>query len=486
MSTLRQTITQAAKWSALDVFVRHGVQFVVSVVLARILTPEDFGVVAMLALFVGVAGVFIDGGFSAALIQRQSTTHAEESTVFYFNLFMGAITAAVLCVAAPLIADFFGYAVLRYLTYAMAFSLFVGAFGSIHSALLSKEMNFKTTAKVGLVSSVLAGALAIWMASEGYGVWSLAAHIVVSGSVTVLLLWWLHPWRPAWTFDIAALRSLFRFGGYTMAATLIDVLSTNLYLILIGKLYSARDVGLYNRAHQTQQMPITLMVLIINRVAFSSFSKMAGDGTRLTNGLRQAQAISMLVSLPAMVGIIILAEPLVLTLFGTQWSASVPILQVLGLGGLLWPMHVLNLNILMAQGRSDLFFKLTILKKVITISATVAASFYGVMAIAWTQVAVSVLAYFANTYYTRALLGYGGLNQLRDLGMNFLAVVPMAGVVYLIGSTMDASPLVELALASVVGGAVYFLTCRLLCAELLDECLTLAGIGTRSSARGHS
>jgi len=479
MTTLHQKTTSAAKWSALDMFMRQGVQVAVTVVLARILTPEDFGVIAMLALFIGVAGIFIDSGFSSALIQRQKITHTDESTVFFFNLVMGAVAALLLCAAAPWIATFFKQPVLQYLTYAMAFNLFIGAFGSIHTTLLNKELNFRTTAKVGVASSVSAGAVAIYMASQGFGVWSLAANSVMSGIITVLLLWLWHPWRPAWTFSLASLRSFFRFGGYTMAATLTDVFSTNLYSILIGKMYSARDVGFYDRAHHTQQLPITLMMGIINRVAFSSFATVAEDKARLVRGLRQAQAISMFVNIPVLAGIIILAEPLVLTLFGEQWLSIVPILQVLGLGGLLWPLHVLNLNILMAQGRSDLFFKITIFKKMFAISLTVAASFYGVMAIAWTQVVISILAYFVNTHYTKALLGYGGLKQLRDLAVNFVSVLPMVGAVYLMMDTMQTLPLIELGLAGIVGGGVYLLTCRLLCEELLDECLMLAGIRAR-------
>lgn len=479
MPTLHQKTTSAAKWSALDVFMRQGVQFSVTIVLARILAPEDFGVIAMLAMFIGVAGVFIDSGFSSALIQRQNVTRTDESTVFFFNLGMGAVSALLLCAAAPWIAAFFKQPVLQYLTYAMAFNLFVNAFGSIHSTLLNKELNFKTTAKLGVASSVVAGALAIYMASRGYGVWSLAGHAVASGIVTVLLLWLWHPWRPAWTFSFASLRSFFRFGGYEMAATLTDVFSTNLYLILIGKMYSARDVGFYDRAQRTQQLPITLMMGIISRVAFSTFATVAEDKARLVRGLRQAQAISMFVNMPVLVGIIILAEPLVLTLFGAQWLPSVPILQVLGLGGLIWPLHVLNLNILRAQGRSDLFFWITMFKKVFTISLTVAASFYGVMAIAWAQAVISILGYFANTHYTKVLLGYGGWKQLGDLTVNFVAVIPMAVAMYFVNNMMQASPFFKLIVASITGGGIYLLTCRLLCAELLNECLSMAGVRKR-------
>ena len=479
MTTLHQKTTSATKWSALDVFIRQGVQFVITIVLARILAPEDFGVIAMLALFIGVASIFMDSGFSSALIQRQNTTRTDESTVFFFNLGMGAVTAILLCAAAPWIATFFKQPVLQYLSYAMAFSLFVGAFGSIHTTLLSKEMNFKTTAKVGVVSSVVAGVLAIYMASQGYGVWSLAGHAVASGIVTVLLLWIWHPWRPSWTFSFASLRSLFQFGGYTMASTLLDVFASNLYLILVGKMYSVRDVGFYSRAQKTQLMPVTLMMGIIQRVAYSAFASVSDDKARLVRGLRQAQAISMFVNIPVLVGIIILAEPLVLTLFGEQWLPCVPILQVLGLGGLLWPMHVMNLNILIAQGRSDLNFRIEIFKKVFAISLTVAACFYGVMAIAWVQVGLSVFGYFVNTHYTEVLLGYGGLKQLRDLAVNFVAVIPMAASVYLITDMMQALPFIKLIVASFIGGVIYLLTCRMLCAELLNESLVLAGVRAR-------
>lgn len=478
MTSLVQKTASAAKWSALDVVMRQGTQFAVSVILARILAPEDFGIVAVLTLFIAVAAVLIDGGMSSALVQRQNTTPTDESTVFFFNIGMGAVTGVLLCTAAPWIAVFFKQPILQYLSYAMAFNLFVGAFGSIHTALLTKEMNFKTTAKVGAVSSVAAGAVAIFMASKGYGVWSLVGHTVASGVITVVLLWMWHPWRPDCSFNAASLRSLFRFGGYEMASTLLDGFATNLYLAIIGKVYSMRDVGLYNRARSTQLMPVTVMMGIVQRVAYSAFSSVAEDKARLVRGLRQAQAVAMFINLPVMVGVIVLAEPLVLTLFGDQWLPCVPMLQVLGLGGILWPLHIMNLNILKAQGHSRLKFRLEVIKKVIAIVLTVAASYYGIMAIAWTQVALSVSGYFINTHYTKVLLAYSGLSQLRDLTMNFVAVIPMAASVYLVTDVMQALPIIELAVAGAMGCGIYLLTCRVVCAELLKESLMLAGMMT--------
>lgn len=458
---------------------RQGVQLIVTIVLARILTPEDFGVVAMLALFTGMAGLFIDGGFSAALIQRQQTTHEDETTVFFFNLAMGMAMAVALCAAAGWIAGFFGQPVLQYLTYAMAFNLLLNSASSIHSTLLSKEMDFRRLAKVGAVSSLASGAIAIYMACEGFGIWSLAGQVVSSGAVSLALLWWWHPWRPAWAFSFTSLHSLFRFGGYEMAAVATDIFSTNLHLIMIGKMYSVGEAGLFERAQRTQQLPITLMMNVINRVAFSAYASISGEKERLARGLRQAQTITMFVNVPALAGVIVLAQPLVLTLFGEQWLPCVPILQVLGLGGLLWPMHVLNLNILRAQGRSDLFLRITLLKKTFAITVTVVSAFFGIMAIAWAQVVITLFSYFVNTHYTGEFLGYGGGKQLGDQLANFIAAAPMSCAIYLTIATMQSQPLYELAAGALAGGLVFWFTCRLLYADLLNECLYISGLRKR-------
>lgn len=479
MTSLVDKTATAAKWSTVDVFIRQGVQFGVSMVLARLLAPDDFGIVALLTLFTGVAVVLIDGGLSSALIQRQGTSHVDESTVFFFNVGMGGLSGVVLYAASPWIASFFDLPVLVDLSSVIAFSLAVGALGSIHTALLTKEMNFKILAKVGGISSVVAGSLALYMAAQGYGVWSLVGHTVASSIITVVLLWAWHPWRPTWNFSAASLQSLFRFGGYEMASTLLDVFYTNLYSILIGKLYSVRDVGLFSRARNTQLVPVTMMAGVIQRVMYSSFASVAEDKIRLVRGLRRAQAVVMLINMPITVSIIILAEPLVHALFGEQWLACVPILQVLGLSGILWPLSILNLNLLRAQGHAHLRLKIEVLKKGIAILMTLGASYHGVMAIAWAQVAVSVTTYYLNSYHMKILLSYGSLDQLRDLAINFATVIPMVIVLYFVVGAVQTLPIIKLAVASAVGSGIYLVTCRMFCAELLNESLALIGMRAR-------
>jgi O-antigen/teichoic acid export membrane protein len=263
-----------------------------------------------------------------------------------------------------------------------------------------------------------------------------------------------------------------------MTSSLLDVFAANLYLALIGKMFSLRDAGLFSRARNTHLMPVVLIISVVHRVAYSAFSSVAEDKARLVRGLRQAQAVAMFINIPVMVGIIVLAEPLVLTLFGEQWLPCVPILQVLGWGGILWPLSILNLNVLIAQGHSGLKLRLEVIKKVTAIILTVAASYYGVMAIAWAQVVISICAYHVNTYYTKVLLNYSGLSQLRDLTMNFVAAIPMAAVVYVITEVMQTLPLIELAVAGTVGCGVYLLTCRVLCADILNQSLVLTGVRT--------
>ena len=523
----------AVFWSGADVFMRQGLQFFVSILLARLLSPEDFGVIAMLYVFIGVAGVFVDSGFSSALIQCQDTTATDESTVFFFNLAMGAMVAIVLCVAAPWIAIFFGLPILQGLSYVMALNLFIGAFGSIHGTLLTKALNFKVTMKVGGVATLFSGMLAIVLAWRGFGVWSLAWQQLMSSLITVVLLWCWHPWRPRLTFNLLSLRRLFRFGGFLMISGLLDTLYTRMYVVLIGKLFTTRDLGFYTRAESTQQLPLGILTNVLSRVAFPVFSAAATDPDKLARGLRKALMIIMLLNIPTMLGLAVVAEPLVVTLFGAKWLPSVPFLQVLCLAGVLWPLHVINLNALMAQGRSDLFFRIEIIKKCVGVFFLVLASQHSVMAIAWARVFAGVFAFFINAHYSGVLLSYGPWRQLRDITPFGLVAMSMAVSVWFTGQLLHWtttselvsqlqhwSPLVELvsqlqhwsplvdlvsqlqhwspvvklvdqlwywppaaqlAALSVLGAMFYITACRLLRLAAFDELFTI--IGRRSLLR---
>lgn len=452
---MKQQALSATLWSGLEIFLRHGLQFVVVIVLARLLTPDEFGTIALLYIFVGVAGVLADGGFSAALIQRQDVTHVDESTVFWFNLGMGATLALLLWLSAPSIAAFYQQPVLVPLVGVMALNVFITSLGAIHRALLTKQLDFRTQMKVGVLATTLSGGVAIALALQGAGVWALAAQMLCAATITTLALWGLHRWRPALVFSMDSARRLFGFGGYLLAAGLLDVAYTRLYTLLIGRFYSVRELGFYTRADTTQQLPVEAMTNILSRVAFPVFSAAAHDPARLQRGMRLALRGMMFINVPMMLGLAVVAEPFVLTLFGPEWRPAVPILQVLCLAGLFWPLHVINLNVLMAQGYSNLFFRLEVLKKVVGVGLTLVGALYGVMGIAWSQVVFNVLAFGINAHYTRRHLNYGVAQQVLDIYPTLLVGIAMAATVSAVSPHIELGYPIELLTLVILGAAVF-------------------------------
>jgi O-antigen/teichoic acid export membrane protein len=457
---------------------RQGLQFGISIALARLLSPEEFGTITLLYLFTGIASAFVDSGFSSALIQRQDITHTDESTVFWFNLVIGALVALSLWAAAPLIAGFFVLPVLLPLTGLLALNIFLSALGSIHGTLLTKHLNFRVQMKIGAIASLISGAIAITMAYYDYGVWALAAQTVIATSLTTLLLWCLSPWRPALVFSKKSVSVLFGFGGYMLASSLLDIIYSRAYTVLIGHFFGVRELGFYNRADSTKQLPVGVLTSILSRVALPIFSTAAQDKAQLRRGVQLALRGMMLINVPMMLGIAATAEPLVLSLFGTQWLPAVPFLQVLSLGAVLWPLHVINLNVLMAQGHSHLFFRLEIVKKLLGTALLIAGTFYGVMGIAWSQVIFGVLAFVINAYYSQRFLGYGVLAQTRDFLAILTISIVMALAVYWASTQAYLLPMhllapVQLILLIAVGLIIFIVLAYLLRLTALSDILNL-------------
>ena len=466
-------VRNAVSWSAIDVLVRYGLNFIVLVILARILSPADFGLVAMLALFVAISGVLIDSGFSQALVQRQQTTATEESTIFFFTVMMGALIAIILSASAPSIAAFYGQPLLEQMTYWMALNLFFNTLAAIHTTLLTKELNFKTITKAGVVAALVSGGVAVFMALRGWGVWSLVGQALASTITMVIMLWLLHPWRPQWLFSFSSLRAFFKFGGFLLWTGLLNTLYTNLYALLIGKLHTVQEVGFYSQAQRLQQLPVSAMTNVIGRVAFPIFAAAADDKARLVRGLRKGMTSVMFINVPLMLMLMFLAEPLMLTLLGGQWLPSVPVMQVLAVGGLLWPLHALNVNVLKAQGHSALNARIQLVKLTIGITLLLIASPYGILAIAYGQVVASFLAFFVNAHYTRIFLGYGGLAQLRDVMPYFAASLPMVLSIGVVKWSLKLSDQFELFASVLIGGGIYLVVCKLAKLDALDNFISM-------------
>lgn len=411
---LTRRAAHATWWSALEIISRYGVQFAVMVVLARLLTPADFGLIAMLLVFTAVAALLVDSGFGTALVQKQSTSDDDETTVFLFSTGASAMVAAALWFAAPAIASFYSQPLLTPLTRLLLFVLPLSALAAVPDALLTQRLDFKSRAKAEIIASLCSGLFAVLLAWRGFGVWSLAWQAITAIGIRALLLWIYSGWLPRGRFNGQAFRSLGGFGGYMLMANLLNTISLRLQSLLIGKMFDSRALGYYTLAQNTQMAPAQFMSGVLNRVGLPVFSTVADQREKLVAALRLSLRVAIFVFVPCMIGIAVVAKPLITMLYGARWTPAAPLLSILAVSATFWPLHVLNLAAIGAQGRSDLIFRLELIKRLVSIALIVACSPGGPIAIAWAVLASSLFAVVINTWYTHKLLDYGALVQLRD------------------------------------------------------------------------
>ena len=488
MASLRDRAVSATIWSGIDTLIRNVLSFGLSLILARLLTPEDYGIVGLLAVFLGVAAVFIESGFSVTIIQRQIVTETELSSIFFFNIGVAALACGLLVVASPWIADFYHMPVLKPLTCLLSLSLLLGAFGHVQRALMAKVLNFRIQCLISVIAMVFSGGIGVYMAWHNYGAWSLAVQGVVNTGVASLLLWVLSSWRPRLCFSFAAIRTLLKFGGFLLMSGLLGSLFSRMNTLLIGKFYSARDLGYYSRADNTQQLPAGILATVITRVAFPVFSAAQNDKAFLRSGLKKAIASVMLLNLPIMIGMAVTARPLIQVLLGERWVPCVPYLQILCLGGVIWPVNLLNQEILTAQGHASIFFRLEIVKKIIGVTLLGVACCFGVAAIAWSAVATGLITYAISAHYSDRFIRYNARRQLLDLAPYFGASLVMAACVSGVSYIHFHRPILLLTAQVAIGATSYFAMCA---AFRLSAFLDLSLIAGRvrgkvlQSWRGH-
>lgn len=460
-SSLTHRATHAAWWSAIEISTRYGVQFVVTMVLARLLTPADFGLMAMLLVFTSFAGLLVEGGLGSALVQKQTTSANDESSVFLVNLGMGCGLALLLWLWAPAIAVFYAQPALVPLLQVLLWLLPLGALATVPNALLSQRLDFRKRAIAELLASTGSAVLALWLAWRGLGVWSLVWQALAAAFLRAGLLWPLSGWWPRGRFDRAAFGGLFSFAGWLLLANALNVISVRLQSLLIGKLFDARALGFYAMAQDTQQAPAQFMSALLNRVGLPMFASVSGQPDKLAGALRLALRLSMFVFAPCMASIAVVANPLVMLLYGAQWAEVAPILSILALAALFWPLHVLNLAALSALGRSDLVFRMEIAKALTAIPLVLIASFHGVLAVAWAVLVSSLVCVLINTWYSRRLLGCGLLAQLHDLLPGLLLTLWAVAVAWLAAGWFDHAGLsmgtaMVAAMVCYVAGAAMF------------------------------
>lgn len=451
---------------------RQGAQFVVVVVLARLLTPAEFGTVALLSLFVGISSVIVDAGLSTALIQRGEVSTTDESTAFWLNVLFGALVAGALVAMAPAVAAFYDIQVLGPLTMVMALTVLVNAFASVPVALLVRRLDFGPMLLSGVAGTLISGTVAVVLAWSGYGVWALAAQTVSMSVVSTVVLWAVTGWRPRLEWDGGSALSLFSFGGFVFLANLSDMLFVRIYTLLAGKMFGVRDVGFYNRADTAQQMPVDTLGAIASRVMLPIFSANADRQEELRQGTRLAIRVLMLLSVPVLLGLAVAAEPFVLTVFGGQWGTTVPLLEILCLAGVLWPLQVVNVQVLLAQGHARLALFLEVGKKAVGAGMLITGALVGgLVGLAWGQVGFALVAFVANTHFTGMYLDYGFKAQLRDCLPIFLAALPSLVAVRMLTESWAGPPVIELLVSGGIVALGFIGVSRLIKLDAMEEAM---------------
>lgn len=459
--SLQKKTLHGVLWSTIDNFARLGITFVFGIILARLLSPEDFGVIALLTIFIAISNVFIDSGFSNALIRKIDLSDKDKSTAFYFNIGVGIISYICLYLIAPLVADFYKEPILVSLLRVTSITVFFSSLAIVQQSVLTINIDFRKQAVISVICAVISGTLGVYLAYNGYGVWSLAFQQILSSFSRTFLLWIFVRWRPLLVFSVESFKYLFSFGSKILASGLLNTIWVYLYPILIGKVFTTSTLGLYSRADQLSKLPATNLTTVLQRVTYPVLSKMQTDIPRLTFNYRRLLRLSAFVIFPVMTMLSATAYPLVDILLGEKWLGCVFYLKVLCFAMMFYPIHAINLNLLQVIGRSDLYLKLEIIKKILASIILLITLPMGVTAMCFGLVADSILSLLVNTYYTGKLLNLGILSQIVDITPSIFNSILLWIVITLINNVICGS-LLQLTIGSLVGVLSYFIVAIML------------------------
>ena len=428
--SLKDKTIKGTMWSAIDNVAQFGVQFVVSIVLARLLSPDDYGLIGIITIFTTVCTAIINGGFSTALIRTQKPSDEDYNTAFICNLLMSILLYAIVFLCSPLIADFFNRQELVALTRVSSFTMIIGAFAIVQQTRLTKRIDFKTQTKITLIASILSGIVGIAMALMDYGVWALVVQGIVAQTLRTVLLWFFNHWVPSIRFSKESFNRLFGFGWKMMASGILDSLWTQLYQVIVGKFYSPATLGQYTRAKGFSQMFSSNLTGVIQRVTYPVLSEIQNEKERMVAAYRKIIKTTMFMTFALMFALGAVSEPLLYCLIGPKWHEAATYLPWICFVGAFYPLHAINLNMLQVQGRSDLFLGLEIIKKIIGLAPLFVGAFVGIFPMLYTIVITSIISYFLNSYFPGKLLGYTSWMQLRDIAPSFAISMTIALIVF--------------------------------------------------------
>ena len=459
-------------WSALENVTRLGITFVVSIVLARLLSPEEYGLIGILTIFIAIFNAIVDSGFTNALIRKQDATDTDYSTVFYTNLVLSVVLAAVLFFCAKPISVFFERPELVSLTQVISSVVIINALSIVQRVRTTKAIDFKTQTKITFISSIGSGVIGIAMAYMGYGVWALVGQQISNQLLTTLFFWFYNKWIPKLIFSWASFKEMWAFGSKLLASGLIDTAWKEVYQVVIGKCYSPATLGLYTRAKQFADLCSSNLTSVVQRVSYPVLSSIQDDRARLKGAYQRVIKSTMLPTFVLMLGMAACAESMIYVLIGEQWLECVPMLQIICTYGMLYPLHALNLNMLQVQGRSDLFLKLEIIKKVIAVGPLLLGVFVDIYWMLSGTFFTGIISYYLNAYYSGPYLNYSIKEQVKDILPSLGVALAMAVPVYAM-SFIPLNPFILLPLQIVVGAVITLVICE---ATKLPEYMELKGI----------
>lgn len=432
MSNFKSKTINGLIWSMIEQFASQGIAFTLGIIIARQIMPSDYGLIAMLGIFMAIAQTFVDSGFSNALIQKQNRSRLDYSTVFYFNIIISTFFFLSLFFCSPFIAEFYNEPRLISITRIVGINIILSAFIVVPRAKLSIDLDFKSQTKASVIAVSLSGMIGIIMAYKDYGVWTLVTQSLLNNAINGIILWYYSKWFPILEFSIKSFKRLFIFGSKILFSGLLDTIYKNIYLIVIGKKFSSTELGYYSRANQLAEFPSSNLSRIIGRVAFPVMCEVQQDNNRLKSVFIKFIKLSTFIIFPIMIGLAVLAEPFIVFVLTDKWIGIVPLLQILCISCLFYPIHGLNLTILQAKGRSDLFFKLEIIKKAVGIIVLLSTIPFGIEWMCIGLIITSILCLPINMYYTKKILDIGFFQQFGLFMPSLTLSSFTGGLIYLI------------------------------------------------------
>lgn len=451
--SLKHKTVKGVSWSFVDSISSQGVTFLVGLVLARILTPEDYSLLGIILIFITIFNSIVDSGFSNALIRKKDATDKDYNTVFVCNLSMSIVLCATLYLSATAISHFFARPALTNLLRVMSIIIIINAFAIIQRTILTKQIDFKTQTKISLISSITSGIVGIGMAIAGFEVWALVGQQLSRQGLNTILLWIYAKWYPQLRFSSESFKELFGFGWKLLVSGLIDTVWRQIYMVVIGKCYAPATLGQYTRAQQFGSIFSDNLTSVVQRVSYPVLSSIQDDKERLKAGYKRIIKTSMLTTFVLMLGMAGCAKSMIVVMVGPQWLPAVPLLQIICFNMMLYPLQSLNLNILQVEGRSDLFLRLEIIKKFVSVGPILLGVFGNIYWMLTGSVFAGFIGYYINAYYSGPAIGYSIKEQIRDIMPSLRVALTMAGMVYAM-SFIPLSPFILFPLQIIIGAII--------------------------------